>query len=587
MSIHRGIKHGIACFLFFISLLLPHTVFAGHVFSSAQKSHNIDESIAVVYNRYSKHFDEHGLVLKVPDYDISYFKKASSARELMSLAMYYKYRAINGDAQARKIIRNAILDADHDMESRPLYTQSFEDAAAQFLIIRALEQIPSLLGTTAENLVSKHIQKRMWHGIEAKDTSNRALLSAVYWQYMADSLFNRGSIDNKTKAEMNRLIHKKILTVLKNDITTSGWYEEGIPARFNPHYHVISAVALEVYGQRQRDKSVLIVARKMAENLRLVSFRNGMIEASLGTRPVGLGAQFYLGATYLLNAIDMSNDANTYATFSSGDAFFTDSSYPNRLEYHSTREGSFPDFHDDYAYSNMAELVLTNQSFARSVITSSTAMSTSVWYFKDNRYTVINTGDRVWFNTVFVEQKNEGKFTHMKEIRLRPRETIFDTYITRNSITRSLVDGDHDGIDNAEEILRGTNPITPDTDSDGIADGKEILTGSDPLKKFSLKVSSRVEKRYGKTRFTSPFVEDGEATKLHVALEEIFGVKNFPLSGRDWINAANAYMYGRYTVDEIVDSITHPENETVSANIPANDWRKNSKYWGYLERLRL
>jgi gliding motility-associated-like protein len=45
----------------------------------------------------------------------------------------------------------------------------------------------------------------------------------------------------------------------------------------------------------------------------------------------------------------------------------------------------------------------------------------------------------------------------------------------------STNDCDNDGLDNAGEILAGTDNTNPDTDSDGITDGDEINTSSDPL----------------------------------------------------------------------------------------------------------
>lgn len=42
-------------------------------------------------------------------------------------------------------------------------------------------------------------------------------------------------------------------------------------------------------------------------------------------------------------------------------------------------------------------------------------------------------------------------------------------------------DPDGDGLTNAEEIARGTDPLNPDTDGDGFPDGLEVALGSNPL----------------------------------------------------------------------------------------------------------
>lgn len=42
-------------------------------------------------------------------------------------------------------------------------------------------------------------------------------------------------------------------------------------------------------------------------------------------------------------------------------------------------------------------------------------------------------------------------------------------------------DPDHDGLNNAEERLYGTDPNNPDTDGDGYSDGEEVKNGYNPL----------------------------------------------------------------------------------------------------------
>src|SRR5690606_34955727 len=42
------------------------------------------------------------------------------------------------------------------------------------------------------------------------------------------------------------------------------------------------------------------------------------------------------------------------------------------------------------------------------------------------------------------------------------------------------LDSDADGLPDADEIARGTNPNDDDTDDDGINDGVEVLAGTDP-----------------------------------------------------------------------------------------------------------
>jgi hypothetical protein len=53
-------------------------------------------------------------------------------------------------------------------------------------------------------------------------------------------------------------------------------------------------------------------------------------------------------------------------------------------------------------------------------------------------------------------------------------------------------DDDDDGLDDAEELLLGTNPIVADTDGDGFADGAEVAAGTDPTDPDSFPASGPV-----------------------------------------------------------------------------------------------
>lgn len=56
--------------------------------------------------------------------------------------------------------------------------------------------------------------------------------------------------------------------------------------------------------------------------------------------------------------------------------------------------------------------------------------------------------------------------------------------ITSNRNTSNLntviIDRDHDGLTDQEEMIYGTNPTDPDTDHDGYTDGDEVKNGYNP-----------------------------------------------------------------------------------------------------------
>ncbi|MFH0854476.1 MAG: hypothetical protein V1891_03210 [bacterium] len=339
------------------------------------------------YNRYSSHFDKRGFFYMAPDYGVNYWKYPVTAREYLSLAMYYKYRALDGDPKAMEILEDAIYNARREISSRPKNTQSFEDAETFFLMARIIEQIPGIFkNSKLENLNSEDVKFKKnltdssaqmivsqdklleWiasyaeYGIKAPDTENRAIISAAHWQYIIDYLGAKEYINSVDRKRYSKMLKDKIDFAIKTNIKNY-WYIEGRFDDFTPHYHAVSAYMLMVYSKLTGDDKYFYIAKKMYKNLKMSSFDNGMVEAQLGHRPRGLGAQFYLMAGLLGKSVGDS-DYTTYLFYGFGDRFFSDPNYPNRLEYHSTVEGEEPYFHDDYSFADKAEFALAIPSLA-------------------------------------------------------------------------------------------------------------------------------------------------------------------------------------------------------------------------------
>ena len=171
---------------------------------------NLNDYLAYFYNRYSQHLDAHGFVFKTPDYDVENFSAPDSAREILSLALYYKYRALSGEAGALVKVKQAVLDAEQELSSRPTVTLSFSDGFAEMATISLLNSFPTLFESTEKDLLYENILKRIPAGFLAADTSNRAALSAVYWQFVLNDFFQKKWISPGDYERLSKLIYEKI-----------------------------------------------------------------------------------------------------------------------------------------------------------------------------------------------------------------------------------------------------------------------------------------------------------------------------------------------------------------------------------------
>jgi len=482
----------------------------------------LDDYIAVFYNRYSQHFDDHGWQYQAPWYGIKEFKTAETPREIMSIAAYYKYKAFKGDRYSRQVIADSILRSSYILDLRPDYSQSFEDAWAQMAMVLLLDQIPLILEAREVKDVHDGIGRRMEAGISAPDTSNRAALSAVYWQVIVNNFFKKGVIGLEKKRQIDDLILKKINQVAIEDVTSDGWYEEGSPKAFNPHYHIVTAAAFLVYGHIKVNYDFIKLAQKMTDNIRMVSFKNGMVEARIGARPIGLGAQFYLGAG-VLNWYFGYDDFSVYLSYAKGEElgdlknrdnakqrFFSDINHPDRLEYHSTIRNSVPVYHDDIAFSNLAELFLA------------------------------------------IPRMNKLKFSYKFELSDIEQEYNGDDYKTKNEGDKIIFNG--------REFYQ--------TDS-----------GDYCYYRYS---NYQSQKKWGLVLGASIGPVERTEDELRLELESVLGQKTY-FSEEVWEILVKAYVENGYTIEEIVDTIRYGPG-AVHPEIPAGLWRQTKNYKDYLGR---
>ncbi len=494
--------------LFILFIIITTTFFSSSFFvisvqAQTQEKIDLKNYLTYFYNRYSQHFDEHGMFFKTPGYGITEFKSPQTAREILSLATYYKYRALQGETKARDIIRQAILNAQQEINSRNYNTQSFSDAWAQMDMISLLDQIPFLLTPIQQDKIYQDIINRIESGIQAPDSSNRAALSAVYWQQIINNLYRKKLIDLSAKNKYDKLIYHKIKQVLINDIDKNYWYLEGSPMQFNPHYHLITAMAFTSYAEITGNIEFYIVAKKMVKNLRQLTFSNGMVEAQIGKRPVGLGAQFYLGLG-LLNYKFGFKDYSVFLNYAYGDRFFSDTNYPNRLEYHATLKDSWPNYHDDISFDNLAELALLTPSFKNIII--------------DLTVDKINGASNI---------------VYYKNLEIKQIDADYSI------ISQKTTDTNHRSLINYHPFLN--------------------------------------------------IIQTYNLNKLDIALENkkieqfLSLIKPYRLTLASKTILASAYIYGGYTIDEIVDTIKYGPR-AVHPIIPAEVWRQTINYQKYLKQ---
>ena len=357
------------------------------------KNDLVSSYIKAVYNRYSKHFDKNGWVYSQPAYGILK-KKPTSAREWLMFASYYKYRAANNAISAKKII-DAINKGYSYLNKYSKSPQSFEESIAYFLSWRVTKE--SVANRIDKEKIFRKMRNSLFKKVKVKDTENRALIAAVIDSYLADQLFKTKQITKKERAYLLDKNRKKLNRGIKECVGDDYWYLEGDQKTFSAHYHTLSAYMLMFYGDYFNEKKYLKISKKMTENMRKISFSNGFVEARMGMRPIGSGAQTYLMLGLLNKGFDYS-DYSVYLNFARK-GFFTDKNHRDRLEFHSTIKNTKPNFHDDIGFSLVAEMSLINKEIRNTKINARVKkLKNTLGNYRDNRFNIKNKGSLVIIN---------------------------------------------------------------------------------------------------------------------------------------------------------------------------------------------
>jgi len=370
---------------------------------------NIQDYINKTYNRYSKHFDKNGWQYNQPNYSIN-DKQPNNAREWTMFASYYYNRT--DKKKEKNLVISALNNAVAELQARPTITQSFNDSIAHFLIY----QQKDLLNKSEKQNYYSQVKQSLFARANINDTENRGIIAGVLDSYLADKLYKDKQID---KQQLERLIDKnkqKIYRSVKQCINEEGWYFEDNQKYFSAHYHVLSAYLLMFYSDYFNDKGYFDLAKKMTSNIRKISFQNGFIEAKIGMRPIGLGAQTYL-MLGLLNKRYKHKDYSVYLNYTKH-RFFNDKSSPNRLEFHSTMEGSSPNYHDDIGFSLVAEMSKINKHIKKTKFKKkSKNLILKTKEYQDKRFTIKNYGGIIIINDKEFRLSTHGDYSRITTIK--------------------------------------------------------------------------------------------------------------------------------------------------------------------------
>lgn len=335
--------------------------------AASSKEIMLDDYLQPFYNRYSRHLDavydankqiwySNQIYLNLADNYI--WDPLKRNREIISLASAYKYRAQNS-ALARVKIEQAILNA--ALRSKRLISdQSFDQAIADFLILRLMEQIqnPPLFTQKTTNQILTYIKDRLSYGLNATDSENRAALAGVYWHYVGKYLYDNKMLTDGEWLEVQELTKKKIDQSIEQTLNDDYIYREVNRKYFSLHYHIVEAYMLAAYGKLTNQPQYLKIAEKMTDYANGLARPDGFLDANLGHRPDGEGAQAYLMMGILNQLFGNENKAQMYLTYAQGSRFFRDPKYPDRLVWWDTDQTKPSEFYDDYSFTSMAELAL-------------------------------------------------------------------------------------------------------------------------------------------------------------------------------------------------------------------------------------
>lgn len=374
------------------SLAMLLVIIPNVVLAATPKTFTFEQYAKNFYDRYSKNFDQHGVVYSMPSYGAPTFVSPGYPRDAMLLATYYRFRARRGDVSALQAIQTQVAATTEYLRTVPS-DQPFSFSQGMFLLIRYLDSFHSAYSAATKSDILTVIKSNMSAGLANNDGQNRGLTNAAHWQYNVNYLSGQGWLTAAEKKQADVAIKKIVDASIKDSISPAGWYREGKYTTL--HYHAVSANNLLFYGQLSRQAGYVRLANKMYYNLKKLSYHNGLVESGFGYRPIGNGPQFYT-MMGVLGTMAKDPDAAVYFTYASGSRFFSDPARRNRLEFHQTLEKKSAVYHDDIATSDVIEMAYTLPGFPlQKKITVKNKFTRPTGTTVDTDFRIINRGGTI------------------------------------------------------------------------------------------------------------------------------------------------------------------------------------------------
>lgn len=343
-------------------------IFPLHALSASETAMSLNDYIAYFYNKHSKFLDEtYQAPYRTWHFDIPYYEPTKRWQKTIfrpryhaSSAMFYKYR-LPENPYARGIVREAILDSTIRYKNNVSY-ETFDGAIASFLITRLVEyeeKLPEekrLLREEEKQKIFAVLKQRLFRGLSVNDTENRAAIAGAYWFYTGAYLKKQGVLTDSEFQKVKDGAKQKIDKSVKETLTRpdNKYRERGL---FSLHYHIVEAYMLLLYGHLTKDKAYIQKAKIMTDVINAFARQDGFLDAHIGHRPGGIGAQGYLMAGTLNLYFKNKTRAEAFFNYAYGERFFKDPKYQNRLVWYDAKTSS-PIFNDDISYANMAESAL-------------------------------------------------------------------------------------------------------------------------------------------------------------------------------------------------------------------------------------